>query len=429
MELTEITEDKRSTAQPLNIARRMFSNFSWTFVSEGLGKGVFFISNIYLARVLGVDSFGLFTLAMTITYYFWLAVDLGTNMYGIREIAKDKKNSEEIINTIMTIRVTSGIIIFFIYISVLMLLDIAEADRWVFSGAGLYLISYAFYTDWVFKGLEKFRFIAYGNIVSSLVYIIAVFRFIHEKEDVALAATVWAGSYLFGSGVLLYILLREQGIQLRPSFKLMVWWKHLRESLFFTFSGGLMMLYQYLPIVFLGVYFDRHAIGIFSAPYRIMLTVGSVGLLIAMSFYPVLTELYVKDRGKFHKTHRVFLLIMTAIGVPVGLMCSLFSEEIVNMLFGKDYFESIKVFIVLGWLVPLFLWRYCYGSVLFATGFHKIHFVATGSAVLSMVIMGPILISRYSVVGCAWAMLISEIIMLAVLIIISKRTFSKPGAC
>lgn len=87
--------------------KRVASNFLWSIVSEAIAKCVFFITTIYLARTLGVSNFGLFTLAQTITLYFWLAVDLGINMYGIREIAKDKENAEKIINPLLTLRIPS----------------------------------------------------------------------------------------------------------------------------------------------------------------------------------------------------------------------------------------------------------------------------------------------------------------------------------
>ena len=96
MEVVDQTITKKIL--PKSIAQRVASNFGWLIVSQAVGKGIFFITNIYLARTLGVENFGLFTLAQTITFYLWLAVDLGTSMYGIREIAKNKEHAEDIIN-------------------------------------------------------------------------------------------------------------------------------------------------------------------------------------------------------------------------------------------------------------------------------------------------------------------------------------------
>ena len=182
-----------------SISLRITSNFGWSIVSEAVGKGVFFVTNIYLARTLGVSNFGLFTLAQTLTLYFWLAVDLGTSMYGIREIAKYKNGAEEIINSLLTLRITMSLIVFAIYTVFLFFFDMPVMKKLVFAGAGLYLITYSFYTDWVLKGLEKFRYIAFGSFVSSAIFFGGAVYLVRSCEDVVLASFVWDISYFFGS--------------------------------------------------------------------------------------------------------------------------------------------------------------------------------------------------------------------------------------
>jgi len=60
-----------------SIARRIALNFGWSIVSAAIGKGVFFITNIYLARTLEVENFGLFTLSQTITFNSGLLLTSG----------------------------------------------------------------------------------------------------------------------------------------------------------------------------------------------------------------------------------------------------------------------------------------------------------------------------------------------------------------
>jgi hypothetical protein len=82
-----IVRDKLITST----TKRVASNFLWSIVSEAIAKCVFFLTTIYLARNLGVSNFGLFTLAQTITLYFWLAVDMGTNMSERGGRSQDKE--------------------------------------------------------------------------------------------------------------------------------------------------------------------------------------------------------------------------------------------------------------------------------------------------------------------------------------------------
>lgn len=405
-----------------SIAQRVASNFGWSVVSEAIGKGVFFITNIYLARTLGVENFGLFTLAQSITFYFWLAVDLGTNMYGIREIAKYKEHAENIINPLLTLRITSGLVVFFIYVISLFFFNMPMMNKLTFAGCGIYLLTYSFYTDWILKGFEKFKFISFGSLVSSTIFLSGTFYLVKDNEDVAIASFIWSLSYLFGSISLLYFLYRKLGIKYRPSFNLKIWFSHLKESIHFTISGSLMVLYQYFPILLLGTFLTNYEVGIFSAAYRAVLTVCNAAFLIPMAFYPVLSHLYYRNPEEFLKYHKIFRIIMIIIGMPIGLLGTIWGSKIVNFLFGAQYSHSIIIFKIIIWLVPLYLLRYSYGSVLLACGYHRNYFFASLCSTVFMFTVGVVLIYRFGYLGCVFALLTCEMFMIAILIRIYINT-------
>jgi len=246
-----------------NIGKRVAGNFTWMMLSEAIGKGVFFVTNIYLARTLGVEDFGLFTIAQTVIYFLWVVVDLGTNMYGIREIAKHKGDSTETINSLLSLRISSGVLIFLIYSLVVLLSGMTAGNRYVFLGSGLYLITYSFFTDWVFKGLERFSFLAFGCVLSSVLFLVGTFLFVKSGDDVAYAAFIWSLSYLVGSTSLIYFLYSKLGFRFRPNFNLRVWLGHFRESFYFIVSGSLMGAYKFFPILLLSFFLLTMRLGSF----------------------------------------------------------------------------------------------------------------------------------------------------------------------
>jgi O-antigen/teichoic acid export membrane protein len=406
-----------------SIFQRVSSNFGWSVVSEGITKGVFFVTNIYLARTLGVSSFGIFTLAQTITWYFWLAVDLGTNMYGIREIAKNKENTEEIINPLLTLRITAGFIVFSLYTISLLLLNIPAVQKLTFIGCGFYLLTYSLYTDWILKGLERFKYIAFGSSISSLFFLIATISVVKGNNDLVVASFIWSFSYFLGGVSLLFFLYRKLGVKYKPSFELGVWFSHIKESIYFTVSGGLMVIYQYLPILLLSIFFTAFEVGLFSAPYRVVITLCSAGFLLPMAFYPVFAELYHKDKNKFMKTHKKFQVIMLVLGIPIGVGGTMFADEIVNFLFGSQYMESATIFKILVWLVPLYFFRYTYGSVLLATGFQKWQVLSTSLGGLTLILFSYVLMSQSPLVGVSIAVILAEIALILGLFGIGRITF------
>ena len=161
------------------IRERVLSNFSWTVVSVLLGKFAFLIATIYLARTLGTAHYGIFTYAMTIVYYFWWVVDLGTGMYGTREIAKNRERAGEIMNPLLSFRITVGFLVFALYVTIVTFSDLAASARAIYIGCGVYLVTYALYTDWAFRGVEKFKYIVFGNFLNSMTFLLLCLAFVH----------------------------------------------------------------------------------------------------------------------------------------------------------------------------------------------------------------------------------------------------------
>ncbi len=400
------------------ITKRLVSNFGWSIVSEAIGKGVFFITNIYLARTLGVENFGLFTLAQTITFYFWFAVDLGTNMYGIREIAKNKEHAEKIINPLLTLRITSGLVVFFIYVTSLFFFNMPMVNKLTFAGCGIYLLTYSFYTDWILKGFEKFKFIAFGSLVSSSIFLSGTLFLVKGNKDVATASFVWSLSFLLGSMTLFYLLHKKIHIKIRFYFDTRSWFFHLKESIYFMTSSSLFAISQFIPILLLSIFFTKYEVGLFSAVYRVNTTISNAVILIPTAFYPIFSELYMRDKIGFRKTHNQFKNFMIVIGFFVGIIGTFFAEHIVSFLLGNQYMGGINVFKMLCWLIALNFLRFVYGPTLLSIGLQKLHNIATLTSAVTTFILGMILIPKFSILGAAMSLLSSEALLVMMLAVI-----------
>jgi O-antigen/teichoic acid export membrane protein len=393
----------------------------WSVANEGISKVIFLISNVYLARILGVSSFGLFTLAQATTIYLWLAVDLGSSMYGIREIAKRKENAVEIINPLLTLRITAGFIVFSLYMLSLLVFDVPTNKKLAFAGCGLYLLTYAFYSEWILKGIEKFKYIAFGNLLSSVVYLSGIIYFINMSGDVIKASFIWSLSYLVGGAVLLYVLYAKLNVRYKPNFDISTWISHIRESKYFAISGSLAMLNIYLPIFLLSIFFTSYEVGLFSAPYRIVMSVCTASFIIPMAFYPVLSELYAKDKIMFKKTHAVLRRTMIVLGLIAGIIGTIWAHGIVLRMFGRQYIEGAWVFKILVWFVPVYFLRYSYVSAIVASGLQRLQMLSNFLATIAMLTIGTFIIARFDLKGAAISLFISELVGISLMHFIYKR--------
>ncbi len=362
--------------------QRIFSNISWGIISQVGGKGIFFLVTVYLARVLGTEEYGLFTYAQSIVLYFWIAVDLGIDMYGSREIASDKSNASNIINPLVTLRIIGGLVAFAAFIPILIFIKHSTSQRLLFMGCALYLITRAISVEWVMRGFEKFKYITIANFATFITMLLAMIIFVRGKDNLVSASFLWSLCYLFGGIVLLIFLYEKLGIRIEPVFDIGNWLLHLRKSIHFTISGGLLALSQYLPIIFLGLLASANEVGLFSAPYGLVLGLVFVISLFPYSLYPIFSELYISEKKKFDRLHNTYMWSSTILGLCMALIGFIYAGDIILLIYGKSYSGSIPLFKILVWFVFLYSIRSVYGIVIAASGLQKFYTLASTFAVI-----------------------------------------------
>lgn len=409
------------TGESVHLLRRITSNFGWSVVSEIGGKGIFFLVTVYLARILEVKNYGLFTFAQTVVTYFWLVGDLGINMYGSREIAKDKKNTECIMGSLLTIRIISGLIVFAVFIVAIIFLVDSPIQKLIFFGCGFYLITRSINTDWILRGIERFQYIAFGNFATFLSMIFLMILIVKDKEDVTKAPFVWSFCYLLGGGILFYILHRKLRISYKPFFHLKTLFSHIRESIHFTISRGFLTLYSYLPVIYLGIFASDYEVGLFSAPFRLIFAIVFVISMLSMALFPIFSDLYFSNKEKFKKLLGSYFLLSVVLGLSIGIIGTLFSKQIILLIYGDQYINSYIIFSILIWFAALTSLRVVYGIVIAASGLQRFYTLASIFGVLFLTFMFFLLKFLFKVsflVTAALSIVATEIGIILILILI-----------
>lgn len=393
------------------LARRVGHNVIWTFAGEFCSRGSTIFLSIYLARVLGAQEFGVFATIQAIVYYLWTAVDLGTGLYGIREVSRTKENPSEIVEDILSLRIAASLIVFVILSVVAILLPNLVRDPILLIACGTYLMTYAIYPDWAFKGLERFKDIAFGNFIIGLLIVSGLLIFVQDSSDGALGGAVWAGSYLIGSVYLLMTLYRRLRDRPRLSLQVKRWLSHLRQSVYFTLTAALNMMFQLIPIFALGYYASSYHVGIFAAPFKIITTLSSVGYFAAISFYPILSEKFMNEASAFDSTVKKMRIFLLLAGLSVGTFGFVVSEALILAAFDEDYGESIPIFQILLCLVPLHYLRFSYGIPLSASNKQKSTSWIVALGVCMLVMIGLPLTYFYSLKGISFSLVFSEVLI------------------
>ena len=145
-----------------------------------------FITYPYVSRVLGVTNIGICNFIDSIINYYILFSMMGIGIVGIREIAKSKNNKEELDKTfsglIILNTLSTSLMLIVLIISIYTIPKLYEYKEMMYLGA-LKLVANYLLIEWLYKGLENFKYITIRTVLVKCLYVLSVFLFVHEAED------------------------------------------------------------------------------------------------------------------------------------------------------------------------------------------------------------------------------------------------------
>jgi len=400
---------------------RVTTNFFWLFVSEAISKGLTFIGTLYLARVLGAEGFGLFSLSLSVAIYLWIIADLGVSLYGLREVAKDQARVQEYLQVLNSMRIFTALVLFLMLGIAILFIPMSPVTKKVIMAGSLYVIAYALSSDWLLRGIERIKYVAFGNMLLACTFLFGIFFFVHQAHDVVIAAFFYSIAHFCASITLLVILKKKFNIRFKLIFSWSLWKDHLKESWYFATTFALGYVIAPLIIILLGILKESESVGLFSAPHRIiMLILGFLGI-INFSFYPVLADYYVHSPESFLKIQSIFQKVMITLGLPIGIGGFILSKDIIYFLLGSEYTPSIRVFNILIWLVPLSFIRISYGCSLLAAGFQRLYMIALGISSAAGVALCVPLIQIWGIIGASIVFITQQCIFLILVVWMFKK--------
>lgn len=150
----------------------------------------------YISRALGVGGIGIVDTIDNMIDYCILFSMMGLGTVGVREIAKNKDNPQALSQTftdLFTLNLCSTTFIAIVFcIIVLISSQIQEFGILIPIGI-LKLIANLFWIEWLYTGLEEFRYITLRSIILRALFILFVFLFVHTCADVAVYYALFTG--------------------------------------------------------------------------------------------------------------------------------------------------------------------------------------------------------------------------------------------
>lgn len=398
--MTKIIEIKKQLNSS-NDGKTVFANFGYLTLLQIAGYVFPLISMPYLARVIGTDGFGKIAFASAVVVWFQTVTDWGFNLTATRDVAQhrnDKEKVSQIFSIVLWSRCLLMLISGFILLLLVAIVPYFRENAAVILITFLMIPGYILFPDWMFQAIEKMKYTTIFNLLMKLLFTVAVFIFIHKKEDYIIQPLLSTIGYLICGIGALYLILHKWGYTLyRPKWKEIS--KTIKGSTDVFINNIMPNFYNSFSVLLLGFFGGSTANGLFDGGNKFPTILYQFQAVLSRAFYPFLARRLDK--------HGFYAKLNMSIAIIGAVLIFLVSPWVIRLILGKEFNNSIIVMQILSASIVFLAMSFTYGTS-YLIIIHKekpLRNLTFVSSIIGMCISFP-LIFYYSYIGAAITVLI-----------------------
>ncbi|MGB3541599.1 flippase [Rubrivirga sp.] len=389
------------------------SRLAKNVVVLGLAQGATllfgFISWVHFGRSLGAERLGMLAFGMALVAYFVLAVALGFDAVGVREVARSADREKEIVPNLLGVRLVLAFVATVVFVGlaeVLGLEPIYKNAVLVLSGL---ILARAIQLDWVYQAREQMGKVSARNTAAAGVTALIALAFVRGPEDLAIAAAALAAGPFVANLVLLAVYALEVGVP-RPQFERAAWKALLAPALPLAASSLVSQFYYNADKLMLEAFRATAEVGLYEVAYKLYaIAVAPAGVLY-LAFYPALSSAF-EDRDAMVQESRRYGGIQFVLGLPLALAGVVLAPDLVELVFGAEYLGASTALRILFAYAGLSYVSMTFGVPLMAWNDEKGYMRSVLGGGVANVILNVSLIIPFGLVGAAIATIASEAIV------------------
>ena len=334
----------------------LLTNFGYLSALQIAGYVFPIITIPYLARVIGVESFGKIAFASAIIVWFQTVADWGFNFTATRDVAQnrdDKEKVSEIFSNVLWARCLLMVVSFILLLIALFLVPKFRENQTIILITFLIVPGHIMFPDWFFQAMERMKYITILNVISKLLFTIAVFVFIKEKSDYILQPLFISLGFILSGVIAMYFILGRWKVKLKPP-SLPEIFKTIKGSTDVFINNIVPNLYNSFSILLLGFFGGSISNGKLDAGTKFVDTSQQFINVIGRSFFPFLSRRIDK--------HNFYVKITLSISISVSFLLFLFAPAIIKIFYTTEFYDSINILRILSVTVFFMSIRNAYGT-------------------------------------------------------------------
>lgn len=371
-----------------------------------------FVTFPYVSRVLGVERIGLVNFVDNTINYFLLFATLGVNILGVREIAtvrEDDIKRNKVYSELLGVNILFTLIVLIVYILCVEWIPKLNQYKELFYIGISKLIFTAFLVEWLYTGLEQFRYITLRSIAIKLLYVLTVFLFIRSAEDYKIYFILTIGVVVLNAFINILYSKKYVDIYWRDFLSL----KYLKQDILLGVSSIMTSMYLTFNVMYLGLVSDNVQVGYYTTAHKLYMVI--LGLFSAFThvMLPRMSVLIADgNKEQFNKMITQSFKLVIIVSIPSILISTIFAPEIIQLLSGAGYEGAVlPMRIIMFAVLFVGIAQVLVIQVLIPLKKDRILLLASILGAIFSIILNLVFVERLQSVGSALVLVLSELLV------------------
>ena len=387
----------------------------------------------YVSRVLGLSNIGIVNFIDNLINYFVAVSMMGITTVGVREIAASRSDKHQLSKTFIALLSLTGCTTITAMLVLLLAMYIIPTlmpyQELLYVGQ-IKLLSNLFLIEWLFTGLEDFKYITIRTIIIRCLYVASVFLFVTKATDYKLFYILTCGMVLCNAIINViysrrFVSYPWKSALLRPYIKP-----------FFIMGAYALLVHVYTSLnsVWLGFVTDTDEVGYFTTATRLHSIVMALLISFTNILFPHVSNLLAEGRTEefWQKIKSAFDVLFT-FAFPTAVFLLAAAPPLLHLFAGDGFEEAYLPMRIISPLV-LIVGTEQILVIQILMAMHQDRIVLRNSLIgaLIAIMLNILITSSMGAPGSAIVWVISELsIMVLSIVFIRKRYhFSLPyGKC
>lgn len=414
--------------EKMSRVQTIFKNMSWLLISQIIASICGFIWTILMARYLGVEEYGIFGFAVSLTGILCILFDLGIGIHSVRHIATDYESAPKYLGNAIPLKglfSICGFIIIFIILIIMKCNELTIIVTLLFAIEQI-IKKFVELMNATFQAFEEGK---YQGILNTLMNILLfIFIIIAIYSDLGLYGIAFA--YILSNILALiygYYILNKYITKPTYEFDKTFCKNVTIAAIPFAATAILSSIYYSIDMVMLTNMVGNYATGIYNATYKLISVLTLFYGIYSAVIFPVMSKFYKNDEKMLLISYEKSIKYLMLIIIPLAIATMLYSTDIIYLIYGHEYKAASSVLSILIWTVCLLFISGAGNTLLNASykevSVTKIYFIAA----IFNVVLNFILIPYLTYIGAAITTVLSDILIVIIQSYIIYKLGHKPN--